>query len=55
MPSPNSSASEALRRRLRRLRLRLLSQLDQRYGREKCVLRKTLRSLEGRLRREVEE
>ena len=53
MPSPNNSPSDS-GRPLRRLRLRLLSQLDQKYGREKSVLRKTLRSLERRLRREVE-
>ena len=60
MPSRNSSPAEGRprgegRRRggLSRLRLRLLSQLDQRYGREKAVLRKAIRSLEKRLRREA--
>jgi hypothetical protein len=59
MRSPSSSASKRRRaesaaqsERLRVLRLRLLSQLDQKYGREKAVLRKTIRSLEERLRRD---
>jgi hypothetical protein len=38
--------------RLRALRLRLLSQLDQKYGREKAVLRKAIKSLEARLRKD---
>jgi hypothetical protein len=33
------------------LRLRLLSQLDQRVGREKAVLRRTIAVLSDRLRR----
>ena len=52
MPSPSSSAFEPGRAALRGLRLRLLSQLDQRYGREKRILRRTICSLEERLRRE---
>ena len=38
-------------RELAELRLRLLSQLDQRTGREKAVLRRTIAALSARLRR----
>ena len=56
MRSPSSSASKRRRAesaaQSERLRVLRLSQLDQKYGREKAVLRKTIRSLEERLRRE---
>ncbi len=39
-------------RELAELRLRLLNQLDQRVGREKAVLRRTIAALNARLRRQ---
>ena len=38
-------------RELQELRLRLLNQLDQRVGREKAILRRTIAVLTARLRR----
>ena len=43
--------TECRDRELAELRLRLLNQLDQRVGREKAVLRRTIAVLSERLRR----
>jgi hypothetical protein len=45
-------ASLPERARLRELRLRLLGRLDQTTGRERSILRRSILSLERRLRRE---
>ncbi len=48
-PGAEPPAAAGQRRRYRSLRLRFLLQLDQRVGREKAVLRKTVAALTRRL------
>ena len=50
-PQRPGAQSRAPARELAELRLRLLSQLDQRVGREKAVLRRTIAALSARLKR----